>query len=41
MNKDKSLEVVRNPNEDLNMTFRKPYPQVYVIGLPKDNLSLY
>ncbi|WP_330746993.1 DNA polymerase III subunit alpha [Chryseobacterium sp. CP-77] len=38
MDKEKSLEAQRNLQEDISMTWRKPYPQEHEIGLPRHKM---
>ncbi|MBD3907274.1 DNA polymerase III subunit alpha [Chryseobacterium sp. Ch-15] len=39
IDQDKSQETQRNLREDVSMTFRKPYPQEYEIGLPRERMN--
>jgi DNA polymerase-3 subunit alpha len=38
MDKEKSSEAHRNLHEDISMTWRKPYPQEYEIGLSRQKM---
>ncbi|KIA83884.1 DNA polymerase III subunit alpha [Kaistella solincola] len=38
--KEKSYEVHKKINEDVSMTWRKPYPQEHEIGLPRNKMVL-
>ena len=39
LDKDKAYEAYNNIQEDVSMTFRKPYPQEHEIGLPRRKMS--
>ena len=38
--KEKSYEVHKKINEDVSMTWRKPYPQESEIGLPRNKMKV-
>ena len=37
--KEKEFEIHRKINEDVSMTWRKPYPQEHEIGLPREKMD--
>ena len=37
--KEKAFEIHRKINEDVSMTWRKPYPQEHEIGLPREKMD--